>query len=152
MICQEYQRTKNKDENVIKFEEYAKGNKLNQCPKYKKWVEKVSGCDHIACPCDTPFCHRSGRIKESDFDHGCHYCGNSFLEEGDLFGNLINPIRNNIGLFNNNQGGGLFGNNYFDNNYQGDLFGNNNNNIFGYQNNDLFGYNKIIYLLMILII
>ena len=167
MNCEEYQRTKNKDENDVKFEEYAKGSKLKQCPKCKRWVEKVSGCDHITCPCGTPFCYRCGRIKESDFDHGCRYCGNSLFGGGGLFGNLINPIRNNIGLFNNNQGGGLFdnnynnqggglfgnnynnlggglfGNNYIGNNYQGDLFGNNNNNIFGYQNNDLFGYNNI---------
>ena len=155
MTCEEYQRTKNKDENDVKFEEYAKGSKLKQCPKCKRWVEKVSGCDHITCPCGTPFCYRCGRIKESDFDHGCRYCGNSLFEGRGLFGNLINPIRNNIGLFNNNQGGGLFGNNYnnqggglfdnnyFGNNYQGGLFGNNNNNIFGYQNNDLFGYNNI---------
>ena len=167
MTCKEYQITKNKDENDVKFEEYAKGSKLKQCPKCKRWVEKVSGCDHITCPCGTPFCYRCGRIKESDFDHGCRYCGNNFFGRGGLFGNLINPIRNNIGLFNNNQGGGLFdnnynnqggvlfgnnynnqggglfGNNYIGNNYQGDLFGNNNNNIFGYQNNDLFGYNNI---------
>jgi len=167
MNCEEYQRTKNKDENDVKFEEYAKGSKLKQCPKCKRWVEKVSGCDHITCPCGTPFCYRCGRIKESDFDHGCRYCGNSLFGGGGLFGNLINPIRNNIGLFNNNQGGGLFdnnynnqggglfgnnynnlggglfGNNYIGNNYHGDLFGNNNNNIFGYQNNDLFGYNNI---------
>ena len=167
MNCEEYQRTKNKDENDVKFEEYAKGSKLKQCPKCKRWVEKVSGCDHITCPCGTPFCYRCGRIKESDFDHGCRYCGNSLFGGGGLFGNLINPIRNNIGLFNNNQGGGLFdnnynnqggglfgnnynnlggglfGNNYIGNNYQADLFGNNNNNIFGYQNNDLFGYNNI---------
>ena len=167
MNCEEYQRTKNKDENDVKFEEYAKGSKLKQCPKCKRWVEKVSGCDHITCPCGTPFCYRCGRIKESDFDHGCRYCGNSLFGGGGLFGNLINPIRNNIGLFNNNQGGGLFdnnynnqggglfgnnynnlggglfGNNYIGNNYQADLFGNNNNNIFGYQNYDLFGYNNI---------
>ena len=56
MTCEEYQRTKNKDENDIKFEEYAKGSKLKQCPKCKRWVEKIDGCDHISCPCGTSFC------------------------------------------------------------------------------------------------
>ena len=79
MTCKEYQITKNKDENDVKFEEYAKGSKLKQCPKCKRY---------------------------------------------------------------NNQGGGLFGNNYYRNNYQGDSFGsiNDNYNIYDYQNNDLFGY------------
>jgi len=156
MTCQEYQRSKNKDENDAKFEEYAKGSKLKQCPKCKRWVEKVSGCDHIKCPCGTPFCYRCGRIKESEFDHGCRYCGNSLFNNGGLFGNLLNQNNNNnnIGLFNNNQGGGLFGNiynnqggglfgnNYYANNYQGGLFGY-NNNIFGYPNNGLLGFNNL---------
>jgi hypothetical protein len=139
MTCKEYQITKNKDENDVKFEEYAKGSKLKQCPKCKRWVEKVSGCDHIKCTCGTPFCYRCGRIKESDFDHGCRYCGNNIFGGGGLFGNLINPNRNNAGgLFGNNynnQGGGLFGNNY--NNQGGGLFGNNYNN----QGGGLFGNN-----------
>ena len=129
MTCEEYQRSKNKDESDVKFEEYAKGSKLKQCPKCKRWVEKISGCDHITCSCGTPFCYRCGRIKESDRDHGCRYCINNIFGDGGLLGNLINRNNNNIGLFNNNWGG-LFG------------YNNNNNNIFGYLNNSLFGYNN----------
>jgi len=144
MTCEEYQITKNKDENDVKFEEYAKGSKLKQCPKCKRWVEKIDGCDHISCPCGTPFCYRCGRIKESEDDHGCRYCENNIFGNGSFYMNL-NRNRNYIRLFNNNQGGGLFGSNYYINNYQGDFFGYNNynDNIYGYQNNDSFIYNNI---------
>ena len=155
MTCQEYQRTKNKDENDFKFEEYIKGSKLKQCPKCKRWVEKVSGCDHIKCSCGTPFCYRCGKIKESDFDHGCKYCGNNLFGNNGLFGNVIYPIRNHInpnphgfnnpGLFGYNNQGGLFGN---INQNPGGLFGNINQNqggLFGNINQNqggLFNYNN----------
>jgi hypothetical protein len=145
MTCEEYQITKNKDENDVKFEEYAKGSKLKQCPKCKRWVEKIDGCDHITCTCGTPFCYRCGRIKESDYDHGCRYCENNPFGNEGFIRNLRIRNRNYNRFFNNNQRGGLFVNNYYRNNYQGDSFGNINdsNNFYDYQNNDLFGYNNI---------
>ena len=165
MTCQEYQRSKNKDANDVKFEEYIKGSKLKQCPKCKRWVEKVSGCDHIKCSCGTPFCYRCGNIKESDFDHGCKYCGNNIFGNNGLFGNVVYPIRNymnpnphgfnNPGLFGYNNPG-IFGNNYQNpgglfgniNQNQGGLFGNINPNqggLFGNINQNqggLFGNNN----------
>ena len=134
MTCQEYQISKNKDENDVKFEEYVKGSKLKQCPKCKRWVEKISGCDHITCSCGTPFCYRCGRIKESDYNHGCRYCDNSSFFIND-------PYENNIGLFNNNQRVGLFGNNYNRNNnilfYPNYGLNNQNNNLFNNGNNNI---------------
>ena len=73
MTCQEYQRTVNKEENDAKFEEYVKGSKLKQCPKCKRWVEKISGCNHIQCSCGAAFCYNCGNIKESNYDHGCKH-------------------------------------------------------------------------------
>ena len=165
MTCQEYQRSVNKDENDTKFEEYIKGNRLKQCPKCKRWVEKISGCNHIQCSCGTAFCYNCGNIKQNNSDHGCRYCngsglfgninvnqgglfGNNNLNQGGLFGNN-NANRGNYLFGNNNvnQGTDLFGNN---NNNRGGLFGNNNNNnqgnyLFGNNNNQgnyLFGNNN----------
>ena len=154
MTCQEYQRSVNKDENDTKFEEYIKGNRLKQCPKCKRWVEKISGCNHIVCSCGTSFCYNCGNIEE--INHHCNHCDG--IQRGNFFGNVNN---NQGGLFgNNNQGnllfginnnrGGLFGNNNNNNNdnnnnNRGGLFGNNNNNrggLFGNVNNNrggLFG-------------
>ena len=139
--CEEYQKSKKEDENDAKFEEYVKGSKFKQCPKCKRWVEKISGCDHIDCPCGTPFCYRCGKIKDLNIGHGCRNCNNY-----GLFGfpqNRNNNLFGNIFLNNqNNQGGGLFGNNnqgghLIRNNNQGrSLFGNNN------QGSSLFGNNN----------
>ena len=71
---------------------------------------------------------RCGRIKEYEDDHGCRYCENNISSNGSFFINL-NRNRNYIRLFNNNnQGGDLFGSNYYINNDQGDFFGYNNYN------------------------
>ena len=140
MTCQEYQRSVKKDENDTKFEEYIKGNRLKQCPKCKRWVEKISGCNHIQCSCGTAFCYNCGNIKENNYDHGCRHCNGNLRP---LFGNINNNQGGLFGNINNNQGG-LFGNN----NNQGGLFGNNNNNqaniFFGHNNNQigLFGNNN----------
>ena len=99
MTCQEYQRSVNKDENDTKFEEYIKGNRLKQCPKCKRWVEKVSGCDHIQCSCGAAFCYMCGNIKHPNEGHGCKHCNKGVLFP--VF-NINDLYRNNsIGLFNN---------------------------------------------------
>ena len=146
LTCEQYQQQKrenNKDENDIKFEEYVKGSRLKQCPKCKRWVEKIDGCDHIQCTCGAAFCYRCGKIKDSPFDHGCRHCGTNLFNFG--LGNVPYLNNNGMGLFNNNQG--LFNNNYLRNYYQGGLFGFNNNNnpfIFNNQNNGfgMFGNNR----------
>ena len=149
MTCEEYQKSINKNENDAQFELYIKGNKLKQCPKCKRWVEKIDGCDHIICSCGTPFCYKCGRIKERDDGHFCRFCNHN----GIFFNYPLFGFNNNMGndLYNNNQGPGLFGN--INNNNQGQgLFGNNNdnqnqnnNNIFNsrIQDNNSFGNNKI---------
>ena len=140
LTCEEYQRQKKEEENDIKFEEYAKGSKLKQCPRCKRWVEKISGCDHITCPCGTHFCYKCGEIRDLIKGHICSYGlfgNNNYFQAGSLFGN------NNYF-----QAGSLFG--YNNNNQSGSLFGNNNNNqgvsLFGYNNNkqtvSLFGNNN----------
>ena len=164
LTCEEYQKQKKgkkEEENDAKFEEYVKGSKLKQCPNCKRWVEKISGCDHIQCSCGTPFCYRCGNIKDLSIGHGCRYCQN-YNYQFNNFGNLFNQGANNpFGLFNNNinninQGGNLFGynnqgNNIFRNNNHGNnqqennIFGNNNgNNIFGNNNQvgNIFGNNQ----------
>ena len=154
MSCEEYQREQKKDENDKKFEEYVKGNNFKQCPKCKRWVEKISGCDHISCTCGAQFCYNCGQLKQNIYDHGCPNCNGRF----NIFGPRINFFGNNNqggGLFgNNNQGGGLFGNNnqggglFCNNNQGGGLFGNQNQGggLFGNQNQNqprgLFGYNN----------
>ena len=159
--CEEYQKLKKEDENDAKFEEYVKGSKFKQCPKCKRWVEKISGCDHIDCPCGTPFCYRCGKIKDLNIGHGCRNCNNYGLfgfpqnRNNNLFGNIFLNNQNNQGggLFgNNNQGGGLFGNNnqggglFGNNNQGGNLIRNNNQggNLIGNNNqgNSLFGNNN----------
>ena len=153
MTCEEYQREKKNDENDEKFNEYVRGNNFKQCPRCKRWVEKIDGCNHISCPCGARFCYNCGQLK-NNFDHGCPNCG------GGIGFGLFGNIRRNIFGYNNpNLGGGLFG--YNNNpNQRGGLFGNNNNpnqgeGLFGnnpfnpfLQNNNnqnqrgLFGYNN----------
>ena len=121
--CEEYQLEKKDKDNDIKFEEYAKGNNFKQCPNCKRWVEKISGCDFIACPCGTNFCYSCGGVMGQSHYHDC-------------------PKKNNnrtYNLFFNNNPVNLFGNNYLNNN---NIFGVNQNNYINYQNNNnqgLFG-------------
>ena len=138
MTCQEFQSEKKGKENDIKFEEYVKGNNNKQCPNCKRWVEKISGCNHISCPCGSHFCYSCGKL----YDGFVHNCQNNINQAG-LF--RYNN-QNQLGLFgNNNNQQSLFGNN---NNNQQSLFGNNNNqqSLFGNNNNNnqqsLFGNNN----------
>ena len=147
LTCEEYQKQKKDDENEKQFELYLKGSRAKQCPNCKKWVEKISGCDHITCSCGSEFCYLCGEL----YINGHHYCklynaggglfGNinyniAFGNNQPLFGSNANNqnINQNFNLFslNNNNSNNLFGNN---NNQQTSLFGNNMNN----QNYNLFG-------------
>ena len=144
LTCEEYQKQKKEEENDVKFEEYAKGSKLKQCPKCKRWVEKISGCDHITCTCGTHFCYKCGEIREFFKYHVCpNYIFGNNNNEGGIFGNNNNQVGSLFGN-NNNQVGSLFGNNnnedsiFGNNNNKGSIFSNNNNNqgdIFGNNNN-----------------
>jgi hypothetical protein len=42
------------------FTNFVRGNKLKQCFKCKKFVQKVSGCNHITCTCGAQFCYVCG--------------------------------------------------------------------------------------------
>ena len=148
LTCEEYQKQKKDDENEKQFELYLKGSRAKQCPNCKKWVEKISGCDHITCSCGSEFCYLCGEL----YINGHHYC-KLYNAGGGLFGNInyniafgnnqplfgsnannqnINQNFNLFSLNNNNNSNNLFGNN---NNQQISLFGNNMNN----QNYNLFG-------------
>ncbi len=148
LTCEEYQKQKKDDENEKQFELYLKGSRAKQCPNCKKWVEKISGCDHITCSCGSEFCYLCGEL----YINGHHYC-KLYNAGGGLFGNINYNIafgnnqplfgfnannqnnNQNFNLFslnNNNNSNNLFGNN---NNQQTSLFGNNMNN----QNYNLFG-------------
>ena len=128
--CEEYQLEKKDKDNDIKFEEYAKGSNFKQCPNCKRWVEKISGCNHITCPCGSHFCYSCGGLMDNNLFHSC-----TNRNYNNLFGN--NNRTNN--LFFNNNPVNLFGNNYLNNN---NIFRVNQNNYINYQNNNnqgLFG-------------
>ena len=125
ITCEEYQRGKKEEENDTKFEEYIRGSRLKQCPNCKRWVEKISGCDHIRCSCGIDFCYNCGKSYENGF-HSC----NQYNAGVGLFGNINIQNRNN-NIF--GQPFNLFGNNN-NNNQQNNLFGSKNNN----QNLNLF--------------
>ena len=89
LTCEQYQLTKKEnnkeDEDDIKFEEYVKGNNFKKCPKCKRWVEKISGCDHIVCPCGTHFCYSCGEIRDPQrpYEHNCPNANNNnFMNMG----------------------------------------------------------------------
>ena len=129
--CEEYQLEKKDKDNDIKFEEYAKGSNFKQCPNCKRWVEKISGCNHITCPCGSHFCYSCGGLMDNNLFHSC-----TNRNYNNLFGNNNRTIN----LFNNNPLN-LFGNNYLNNN-NNYIFGVNQNNYINYQNNNnqgLFG-------------
>ena len=131
--CEEYQREKKESDVDAQFENYVKGSKLKQCPNCKRWVEKISGCNHINCTCGASFCYNCGKLKNGNGNHGCSCMGGFAFPQGGLFGNPGN----------NNQGGGLFGNQRI--NLFGNLNNNNNqvnNNYNNNQNNNIFGANN----------
>ena len=157
MTCEENQKAKTYDENDQKFDDYVKGNNFKQCPRCKRWVEKISGCNHILCRCGSNFCYNCGQDYNN---HDYTKCMNNNVN---LFGIQRNPFfRSNIlsgannqpqNLFgNNNQPQSLFGNNnqpqnlFVNNNQLQSLFGNNNQpqSLFGNNNQpqSLFGNNN----------
>ena len=74
MTCKEYQIAHKKDENDEKFEHFVKGMNLKKCPKCGAWVQKASGCDHIACKCGYAFCFNCGKSKgkeRASLEHTC---------------------------------------------------------------------------------
>ena len=156
LTCEEYQKVikeKKENEDDVKFEEYVKGSKLKQCPNCKRWVEKISGCDHIRCSCGIDFCYRCGKMY--DPQTRTHFCedlstnvsiyGDSMnIEESYTDVNSINFVNiNKINVNDNIE----FGNN--NNNQRGILFGNNDQNLnlfnnINTQNNNLFNNNSQI--------
>ena len=142
LTCEEYQKQKKDDENEKQFELYLKGSRAKQCPNCKKWVEKISGCDHITCSCGSEFCYLCGEL----YINGHHYC-KLYNAGGGLFGNINYNIAFgipqplfgfNVNNQNNNQNFNPFSDNNNINNQNNNLLGNNNN-----QQNALFDNNNI---------
>ena len=168
MTCEENRKARTYDENDQKFDDYVKGNNFKQCPRCKRWVEKISGCNHISCRCGSNFCYNCGQdYNNHDYTKCMNNNVNLFgIQRNPIFGNNIlfgdnnqnqnnfnfNNQRNNLydsnvsdslsPFSNNNQPQSLFGNN----NQPQSLFGNNNQeqNLFGANNQkqNLFGTNN----------
>ena len=148
LTCREYQDqriNKISEENDIKFEEYVKGNNFKQCPNCKRWVEKISGCDHIVCACGKEFCYYCGQLYDINGYHQCNY-ENDYENDEDLEEEIIiSQNNNNNNLFGNNQINNFPFNNIIPPN--GNLFDNNNNQrglFMNNQNNNEFnlGFNQ----------
>ena len=90
--CKEYQLSIKKDDD-IKFEEFVKGNNYKKCPKCKRWVEKISGCNHIICPCGIHFCYGCGEIIDTD-DPYSHRCPNNLNNNNFYNMNMMNNMNN----------------------------------------------------------
>ena len=154
LTCEQYQLTKKEnnkeDEDDIKFEEYVKGNNFKKCPKCKRWVEKISGCDHIVCPCGTHFCYSCGEIRDPQrpYEHNCPNANNNnFMNMGmnmpfprfPPFMNFnMNQNMNNFMMNNINMNFPNFMNNNFNQNMNN--FGLNRNNM-----NNLININQNIF-------
>ncbi|KAI8890042.1 hypothetical protein K501DRAFT_237726 [Backusella circina FSU 941] len=48
--------------------EIAKKNNWIRCPRCKRFVQKISGCHAVLCPCGSSFCYRCGSKTN---DHIC---------------------------------------------------------------------------------
>ena len=140
LTCEEYQyQIRKKDEEVIndqKFGDYLRGNNCKQCPRCKRWVEKIDGCDHITCPCGTHFCYNCGEIRDSirPYEHVCPprffnnnmgYMNNNMNNMNYNFG-YMNYNMNNIDYMNNNMNN--FNNFNYNRNNMGNMYNFNNLN------------------------
>ena len=159
LTCEQYQLTKKEnnkeDEDDIKFEEYVKGNNFKKCPKCKRWVEKISGCDHIVCPCGTHFCYSCGEIRDPQrpYEHNCPNANNNnFMNMGmnmpfprfPPFMNFnMNQNMNNFMMNNINMNFPNFMNNNFNQNMNNFGLNRNNMNNFININQNIFHNNMI---------
>ena len=147
--CQEYQSQKKEKENDIKFEDYVKGSNFKQCPNCKRWIEKISGCNHMTCTCGNYFCYGCGK-------NNC-ICYSQNREAEDLNSNYDNRSIYSNSYYSNDNNQNIFNNNNKFNNYNSrknnkslfepiysnndNLFrANNNNNTFFGQNNSNFHF------------
>ena len=67
--CEEFQAERGDPEaSDAAFANFAKSQKLRQCPKCKFWVEKTSGCDAMHCRCNLVFwCAISSALTPQPF-------------------------------------------------------------------------------------
>ena len=148
LTCEEYQmQRKMNDENEMKFEEYVKGNKFKQCPNCKRWVEKISGCDHITCTCGREFCYHCGKLYDINGSHKCNYNyerneeeqeinSGSYSYRGESSLSRSDYSQENYLGFNQNNNTNLFGTNLANNQINFSSNQNNNRFIFGYNQNN----------------
>ena len=108
ITCEEYQlsmKKKKEEEDEKLFEEYVKGNNFKKCPNCKRWVEKISGCNHITCPCGIHFCYTCGQIRDSirPYDHVCPNNFNNNIINNNAMMNNSNIMNENDNINNNNE-------------------------------------------------
>ncbi|KAM0001196.1 putative transcription factor C2H2 family [Helianthus debilis subsp. tardiflorus] len=75
--CVEFQSLNKGERNPddILLMKLAKGKKWMKCPKCKHFVEKVDGCNFIACRCGLGFCYQCGQPCDHDaIGRGSHMC------------------------------------------------------------------------------
>lgn len=59
--CEQFQQWQKENGQADQlFEQFAQGMKLKKCPKCNRWVEKISGCNHMSCKCGQKFCYHCG--------------------------------------------------------------------------------------------
>ena len=93
LSCQEYRKqlqlAKNEKKLDDLFYDFVKGSKFKQCPYCKHWVEKIEGCNHIACKCGNHFCYNCGeKINDIMYGHECF----AFSNNNNINNNNINNI------------------------------------------------------------
>lgn len=57
MTCIQFQHNNKIDVGKNKFIDYLVKAKVKKCPSCQMWVERTTGCDHMACKCGTQFCY-----------------------------------------------------------------------------------------------
>eukprot|EP01065_Artemidia_motanka_P029109 TRINITY_DN3504_c0_g1_i1.p1 TRINITY_DN3504_c0_g1~~TRINITY_DN3504_c0_g1_i1.p1 ORF type:complete len:914 (+),score=197.19 TRINITY_DN3504_c0_g1_i1:59-2800(+) len=72
--CEEYQKWReSQDEDVAKFRQFMKAEKMQVCPNCKEAGELAHGCKWVKCRCGTKYCYHCGRGLPHDKQHYSHW-------------------------------------------------------------------------------
>ena len=61
LSCEEWQRANKRENLVLAFQQFQ----YKKCPHCGYWVEKVEGCNHLACACGNSFCYGCGSTYDA---------------------------------------------------------------------------------------